>query len=98
LHLRFSDQHPVGLKIRNPSLLFAKLDEEMHTSHVRAGHRAAGTYQNQAAPIRSAAVWNFVLVHKDIPAGDAYLLTNTFLPFHPGALKYYHEAGVSGLK
>jgi uncharacterized protein len=84
-----------------------------------------GTYKNQTAPILSAAAWNFVLVHKDFPAADAYLLTkavmsagdprtqiypaaantraadaaaNTFLPFHPGALKYYREAGVTGLK
>ena len=84
-----------------------------------------GIYKNQIAPIRSAAAWNFVLVHRDFPAADAYLLTkavmsandprtqiysaaanthasdaaaNTFLPFHPGALKYYREAGVSGLK
>lgn len=84
-----------------------------------------GTYQNQSSPIRSAAAWNFVLVHKDFPATDAYLLTkavmtasdprtqiyaaaantraqdaaaNNFIPFHPGALKYYGEAGISGLK
>jgi TRAP transporter TAXI family solute receptor len=84
-----------------------------------------GTYKNQTAPILSAAAWNFVLVHKDFPVADAYLLTkavmsasdprtqiypaaantraadaaaNTFLPFHPGALKYYREAGVTGLK
>ena len=84
-----------------------------------------GTYKNQTAPILSAAAWNFVLVHKDFPVADAYLLTkvimnapdpraqiypaavntragnaaaNTFLPFHPGALKYYGEAGVGGLK
>ena len=84
-----------------------------------------GTYKNQTVPILSAAAWNFVLVHKDFPIADAYLLTkvvmsvhdprtqiypaaaktrapdaaaNTFLPFHPGALKYYHEAGVTGLK
>jgi len=84
-----------------------------------------GTYQGQAAPMRSAAAWNFVLVHKDFPAADAYLLTkavmsatdprtqiysaaantrakdagaNSFLPFHPGALRYYGEAGITGLK
>ena len=83
------------------------------------------TYKGQAAPIHSAAAWNFVLVHKDFPQADAYLLTkavmsatdprtqiyapaantrakhaaaNTFLPFHPGALKYYSEAGITGLK
>ena len=83
------------------------------------------TYKGQAAPIHSAAAWNFVLVHKDFPQADAYLLTkavmsatdprtqiyapaantrakdataNTFLPFHPGALKYYGEAGITGLK
>ena len=66
-----------------------------------------------------------MLVHRDFPAADAYLLTkavmsatdprtqiyppaantraadaaaNTFLPFHPGALRYYREAGISGLK
>ena len=86
---------------------------------------APGTYKNQAAPILSAAAWNFVLVNKDFPVADAYLLTkvvlsandpraqiypaaantraadaaaNTFLPFHPGALKYYGEAGIAGLK
>ena len=83
------------------------------------------TYKGQAAPIHSVAAWNFVLVHKDFPQADAYLLTkavmsatdprtqiyapaantrakdaaaNTFLPFHPGALKYYGEAGITGLK
>ena len=83
------------------------------------------TYKGQAAPIHSVAAWNFVLVHKDFPQADAYLLTkavmsatdprtqiyapaantrakdaaaNTFLPFHPGALKYYSEAGITGLK
>jgi len=86
---------------------------------------APNTYKGQAAPIRSAAAWNFVLVHKDFPAADAYLMTkavlsatdpraqiyasaagtraanagaNTFLPFHPGALKYYRENGISSLK
>ena len=66
-----------------------------------------------------------MLVHKNFPAADAYLLTkavmsasdprtqiyaaaantrakdasaNNFIPFHPGALKYYGEAGVMGLK
>jgi hypothetical protein len=83
------------------------------------------TYQGQSAPLRSVAAWNFVLVNKDFPAPDAYLLTkavmrasdprtqiyapaantraanaatNTFLPFHPGALQYYREAGVAGLQ
>ena len=83
------------------------------------------TYRGQAAPLASVAAWNFVLVNKDFPAADAYLLTravlsatdpraqiyasaggtraanasaNTFLPFHAGALKYYREAGIDGLK
>jgi len=83
------------------------------------------TYQGQTAPLASVAAWNFVLVNKDFPAADAYLLTravmnatdprtqiyapaggtraasaraNTFLPFHPGALRYYREAGIDGLK
>ena len=83
------------------------------------------TYKGQAMSINSVAAWNFVLVHKDFPAADAYLLTkavlsaanpreqiynsaagtraenaraNTFLPFHPGALKYYQEAGISNLE
>jgi len=29
-------------------------------------------------------------------AADA--AANTFLPFHPGALRYYREAGITGLK
>ena len=84
-----------------------------------------GTYQGQTAALASVAAWNFVLVNRDFPAADAYLLTraimtatdprtqiyapagntraanaraNSFLPFHPGALKYYREAGIDGLK
>jgi TRAP-type uncharacterized transport system substrate-binding protein len=25
-------------------------------------------------------------------------ITNGFLPFHPGALQFYHQAGIKGLK
>ena len=83
------------------------------------------TYKGQPLPLSSVAAWNFVLVHKDFPRADAYLLTkavlgatspgeqiyapaartradnarsNTFLPFHPGALKYYQEQGIGSLK
>ena len=115
---------------RAPATVFGLTADEQAAMIKRFPYLAAstvppGTYKNQTAPIRSAAAWNFVLVHKDFPAADAYLLTkavmsasdprtqiypaaastraadaaaNTFLPFHPGALKYYGEIGVTGLK
>ncbi|MBV8536730.1 MAG: TAXI family TRAP transporter solute-binding subunit [Alphaproteobacteria bacterium] len=82
----------------------------------------AGTYRGQAAPLRSMAVWNFVVGHDAVPVDTAYALTaallghadevaaaypparsmrannagaNTFMPFHPGAVRYYREAGVA---
>ena len=115
---------------RAPATVFGLTEDEQAAMIKRFPYLAAsttppGTYKNQTAPIRGAAAWNFVLVHKDFPAADAYLLTkaimsaidprtqiyaasantraanattNTFLPFHPGALRYYGEAGVAGLK
>ena len=115
---------------RAPATVFGLTGDEQAVMIKRFPYLAASTvaprtYKNQAAPIRSAAAWNFVLVHKDFPAADAYLLTksvmtardprteiyaaaantrakdaaaNNFIPFHPGALKYYGEAGVTGLK
>ena len=115
---------------RAPAMVFGLTADEQAAMIKRfpfltAATVLSGTYKNQTAPIRSAAAWNFVLVHRDFPAADAYLLTkavmsatdprtqiyppaantraadaaaNTFLPFHPGALRYYREAGITGLK
>ncbi|MDB5804865.1 MAG: C4-dicarboxylate transporter substrate-binding protein [Betaproteobacteria bacterium] len=78
----------------------------------------ANTYRGQGADIATFAVWNFVLVHKDVSADTVYAITcalldhpdevaraygpaaatvsknaaaNTFMPFHPGAARYYRE-------
>lgn len=115
---------------RAPTTVFGLTEAEQAAMLKRFPYLAPATvppntYSGQTVPIRSAAAWNFVLVHKDFPAADAYLLTkavmsataprtqiypaaantraanaatNTFLPFHPGALKYYDEVGIAGLK
>ncbi len=82
----------------------------------------AGTYRGQKEPLRSLAVWNFVVAHEGVPADivralakaliehrDAVvaafptaaamdarnLSANTFMPFHPGAVRYFTEAGIA---
>ena len=120
----------VEVLARAPATVFGLTPDEQAAMLKRFPYLAAstvapGTYKNQTAPILSGAAWNFVLVHKDFPVADAYLLTksimtaseprtqiyaaaantrpqdaraNGFLPFHPGALKYFSEAGVAGLQ
>lgn len=82
----------------------------------------AGTYRGQSAPLKTAAVWNFVLasdrmsddvayaitkatlegaaaIRASVPAASgtaaANATTNGFLPFHPGAVRFYREVGVA---
>lgn len=81
----------------------------------------ANTYSVQKEGQNTVAMWNFVVVNKDMPDSLAYEVTklalenqprmvqihasakatvpenwdkNTFLPFHPGALRYYEEKGI----
>ncbi len=81
----------------------------------------ANTYSVQKEDQKTVAMWNFVVVNKDMPESLAYEVTklalennprmvqihatakatvpenwnkNTFLPFHPGAVRYYQEKGI----
>lgn len=81
----------------------------------------ANTYSVQKEDLKTVAMWNFVVVNKDMPESLAYEITklalennprmvqihatakatvpenwnkNTFLPFHPGAARYYDEKGI----
>ncbi len=80
-----------------------------------------GTYTVQPDDQLSVAMWNFAVVHAEMPESLAYEITktvlennermmqihaaaattvienwtnNTFLPFHPGAVRYFEEQGV----
>ena len=82
----------------------------------------AGTYRGQAEPVRTVALWNFVVASPTLADQMAYDITkaalsqtaalaarvaaasattaanaaaNGFLPFHPGAARYYREAGIA---
>ena len=81
----------------------------------------AGTYTVQDEDQLSVAMWNFAIVHQDMPESLAYEITktilennermmqihaaaaatlaenwdnNNFLPFHPGAVRYFEEIGI----
>jgi TRAP transporter TAXI family solute receptor len=81
----------------------------------------ARTYKGQDQPLRTVAIWNFVLASDRLGEDVAYAVTktalekaatlraavpaalgtlaanaatNAFLPFHPGAVRYYREAGI----
>ncbi len=80
----------------------------------------AGTYSVQEADEASVSMWNFAVVHAEMPKSLAYEITrlvmennarmrqihaaaegtlpdshinNTFLPFHPGAVRWFEENG-----
>lgn len=80
-----------------------------------------GTYAVQPDDQASVAMWNFAVVHEDMPESLAYEITrlvlennermmqihaaavatlpenwdnNQFLPFHPGAIRYFEEIGI----
>lgn len=81
----------------------------------------ANTYKNQPDPINTFALWNVVIVHKDLPDDLVYEITKVCLenlqdfaaaaavgrdfkaeniahavgPVHPGAARYYKEAGIA---
>ena len=82
----------------------------------------AGTYTGQNEDQASVAMWNYAIVHEDMPESLAYEITklvlenndrmrqihaaavatvienwdnNSFLPFHPGAIRYYEEQGIT---
>jgi len=81
-----------------------------------------GTYRTVAQPLKTAAMWNFVVTRADLPDDVAYAIVkavfdnharmvtthvaakdtlaenvgkNTVVPLHPGALRYYREAGIA---
>jgi hypothetical protein len=81
----------------------------------------AGSYTVQDADQNSVAMWNFAVVHQDMPESLAYEITrvvmennermvqihaaavatlpenavnNGFLPFHPGAVRWFEENGI----
>lgn len=81
----------------------------------------AGSYTVQDADQNSVAMWNFAVVHADMPESLAYEITrlvmenndrmlqihaaaaatlpenavnNSFLPFHPGAVRWFLENGI----
>lgn len=80
-----------------------------------------GLYQGIPDGHLTVAMWNFAIVHEDMPESLAYEITklvmenneammqihataaetlpenaaqNTFLPYHPGALRYFDEKGI----
>ena len=82
----------------------------------------AGSYAVQTQDDASVAMWNYAVVHRDMPESLAYEITklvlenndrmrqihaaasatlienwenNGFLPFHPGAVRYYEEQGIT---
>ncbi len=82
----------------------------------------AGTYSGQDQDDATVAMWNFAVVHRDMPESLAYEITklvlennermvqihsaaratltenwdnNGFLPFHPGAVRYFEEQGIT---
>ncbi|WPL16451.1 TRAP transporter solute receptor, TAXI family [Thiorhodovibrio winogradskyi] len=82
----------------------------------------AGTYAGQTEDDNTVAMWNFAVVHRDMPESLAYEITklvlenndrmlkihaaakatllenwvnNSFLPFHPGAVRYFEEQGIT---
>lgn len=82
----------------------------------------AGTYSGQDQDDSTVAMWNFAVVHKDMPESLAYEITklvlennermvqihsaaqatvlenwvnNSFLPFHPGTVRYLEEQGIT---
>jgi TRAP transporter TAXI family solute receptor len=82
----------------------------------------AGSYAVQTQDDASVAMWNYAVVHRDMPDSLAYEITklvlenndrmrqihaaasatlienwenNGFLPFHPGAIRYYEEQGIT---
>jgi TRAP transporter TAXI family solute receptor len=80
------------------------------------------TYSGQSEELQSVAMWNYAIVHADMPESLAYEITkmvmennermvqihasaaatlpenavpnNSFLPFHPGAVRYFEEIGI----
>ncbi len=110
-----------------PTSIFGLTDAEVAALRKRFPYMApntipASTYKSQPSPLRTAALWNFVVANKDMPDATAYAITkavldnpwlvarlhpaakatiaanapaNTFMTFHPGALRYYREAGVT---
>ena len=81
----------------------------------------ANTYKNQSEPLHTVALWNVIVVSKDLPDDVVYQITKAcaenkdafaaaaavgkgFMaeniqyalgPIHPGAAKYYKEAGIA---
>ena len=81
----------------------------------------AGTYKQQEAPLNTVALWNVVVVRKDLPEDVVYRITKAAVenagafaaaaavgkgfkgenirfalgPIHPGAARYYREAGIA---
>lgn len=122
---------PVGAFVqvveKGDGIVFGMTDEEVAAFRKAFAYFApyeipAGTYRGQTTPLKTAAVWNFVLSGSHVPDDLAYAVTkaaldnapaiaakvpaaagtsaanalaNTFLPFHPGAVRYYREKGVS---
>jgi TRAP transporter TAXI family solute receptor len=110
-----------------PTVIFGFTDEESAVIRKRFPYLAANvipanTYPGQAAPVRTVAVWNFIIAHKSVPDATAYWFVkavldnpekvakahpaasatvtknataNTFMTFHPGAVRYYREVGVA---
>jgi len=110
-----------------PTVIFGLTDDESALIRKRFPYLApyvipANIYAGQTAPVRTVAVWNFVIAHKSVPEATAYWFVkavldnpqkiakahpaanatvtknataNTFMTFHPGAVRYYREVGVT---
>lgn len=111
----------------NPVNIFG-FDEEQRTKILEAMPELSafdvpgGLYQGFPDASPTVALWNFAVVHQDMPESLAYEITklvmenndrmkqihataaetisdnvdkNTFLPYHPGAVRYFEEKGVA---
>lgn len=109
------------------ALVFGLTDAEVATLRATYAYFApyripAGSYKGQGEPVRTAAVWNFVIGSDRLPDEAAYAVTaaalghtaelrkaypvaagtvaanvtaDTFMPLHPGAIRYFREAGIA---
>jgi uncharacterized protein len=111
----------------NPVNIFAFSEEEQkkilaERPELSAFEIPGGLYQGFPDPQHTVALWNFAIVHADMPASLAYEITklvmennermkqvhvsaaetvpenvdkNSFLPYHPGAVRYFEEKGIT---
>lgn len=81
----------VKMRLIDHAHLVGKVKEK-HGPVYSEGTIPAGTYPNQTAPSATAAVWNIMAVHENMPADLAYTLTKTMLEKREDLGKVHKEA------